>query len=88
MKLRFTLALLSVAVLIRNDSQTRQRLRLDVRNHLTVITDIGLSPYPSGRLGRNAALNILAAGHAVTVSGVGKAQAPTMKQKPAYGTAR
>ena len=36
----------------------------------------------------NAALNILAAGHAVTVGGVGKAQAPTMKQKPAYGTAR
>ena len=36
----------------------------------------------------NAALNILAAGHAVTVGGVGKAQAPTMKQKPTYGTAR
>ena len=36
----------------------------------------------------DAALNILAAGHAVTVGGVGKAQAPTMKQKPAYGAAR
>lgn len=41
-----------------------------------------------GKRHGNAALNILAAGHAVTVGGVGKAQAPTMKQKPAYGAAR
>ena len=35
----------------------------------------------------NAALNILAAGHAVSACGVGKAQAPTLKQEPAYGAA-
>ncbi|MDR0827289.1 MAG: transposase [Desulfovibrio sp.] len=33
----------------------------------------------------NAALNILAAGLAVSACGVGKAQAPMMKQEPAYG---
>lgn len=35
----------------------------------------------------NAALNILAAGHAVSACGVGKAQAPTLKQEPSYGAA-
>jgi putative transposase len=34
----------------------------------------------------NAALNILAAGQAVSACGAGKAQAPVMKQEPAYGT--
>ena len=57
---------------------------VDVRR-LFESTDTGLTASPSGR---NAALNILAAGHAVTVGGVGRAQAPTMKQKPAYGAAR
>jgi putative transposase len=33
----------------------------------------------------NAALNILAAGHAVSACGAGKAQAPALKQEPAYG---
>jgi putative transposase len=33
----------------------------------------------------NAALNILAAGLAVSACGAGKAQAPVMKQEPAYG---
>jgi len=33
----------------------------------------------------NAALNILAAGHVVSVCGAGKAQAPALKQEPAYG---
>lgn len=36
----------------------------------------------------NAALNILAAGHAVTACGVGRAQAPALKQEPAYSAAR
>ena len=36
----------------------------------------------------NAALNILAAGLAVTACGAGKAQAPAMNQEPAYGAAR
>ncbi len=36
----------------------------------------------------NAALNILAAGHAVSACGAGRAQAPALKQEPAYGTAR
>ena len=35
----------------------------------------------------NAALNILAAGHAVIAHGVGKAQAPTRKCEPTYGVA-
>ena len=35
----------------------------------------------------NAALNILAAGHAVLACEVGKAQAPTLKQEPACGAA-
>ena len=35
----------------------------------------------------NAALNILAAGHAVTACGAGKAQAPVLKQEPAYSAA-
>jgi putative transposase len=33
----------------------------------------------------NAALNILAAGQAVSACGAGKAQAPALKQEPAYG---
>jgi putative transposase len=33
----------------------------------------------------NASLNILAAGQAVSACGAGKAQAPVMKQEPAYG---
>ena len=36
----------------------------------------------------NAALNILAAGLAVTAHGVGRVQAPTAKCEPAYGVAR
>ena len=36
----------------------------------------------------NAALNILAAGQAVAACGAGKAQAPALKQEPAYGVAR
>ena len=36
----------------------------------------------------NAALNILAAGQAVSACGAGKAQAPALKQEPAYGAAR
>lgn len=36
----------------------------------------------------NAALNILAAGQAVTACGAGRAQAPALKQEPAYGAAR
>lgn len=36
----------------------------------------------------NAALNILAAGHAVSACGAGRAQAPALKQEPAYGAAR
>ena len=35
----------------------------------------------------NAALNILAAGQAVSACGAGRAQAPVLKQEPAYGTA-
>lgn len=35
----------------------------------------------------NAALNILAAGHAVSACGAGRAQAPALKQEPAYGAA-
>lgn len=35
----------------------------------------------------NAALNILAAGHAVLACGAGRAWAPAMKQEPAYGAA-
>ena len=35
----------------------------------------------------NAALNILAAGHAVSACGVERAQASTLKQEPAYGAA-
>ena len=35
----------------------------------------------------NAALNILAAGQAVTACGAGRAQAPALKQEPAYGAA-
>jgi putative transposase len=35
----------------------------------------------------NAALNILAAGLAVTACGAGKAQAPVMNQEPAYSLA-
>jgi len=36
----------------------------------------------------NAALNILAAGQAVAACGAGRAQAPAVKQEPAYGAAR
>mgnify|MGYP000775852109 FL=1 len=36
----------------------------------------------------NAALNILAAGQAVSACGAGRAQAPALKQEPAYGVAR
>ncbi len=36
----------------------------------------------------NAALNILAAGQAVSACGAGRAQAPALKQEPAYGAAR
>ncbi len=36
----------------------------------------------------NAALNILAAGHAVSACGAGRAQAPALNQEPAYGAAR
>lgn len=36
----------------------------------------------------NAALNILAAGQAVSACGAGRAQAPASKQEPAYGAAR
>ena len=36
----------------------------------------------------NAALNILAVGHAVSACGAGRAQAPALKQEPAYGAAR
>lgn len=36
----------------------------------------------------NAALNILAAGHAVSACGAGKAQAPALNQEPAYGAAQ
>lgn len=36
----------------------------------------------------NAALNILAAGHAVTACGAGRVQAPALNQEPAYGAAR
>ena len=36
----------------------------------------------------NAALNILAAGHAVSACGAGRAQTPAWKQEPAYGVAR
>ena len=36
----------------------------------------------------NAALNILAAGQAVSACGAGRAQAPAMKQEPAYGAAQ
>ena len=36
----------------------------------------------------NAALNILAAGQAVSACGAGRAQAPALKQEPAYGMAR
>lgn len=36
----------------------------------------------------NAALNILAAGRAVSACGAGRAQAPALKQEPAYGAAR
>ena len=36
----------------------------------------------------NAALNILAAGQAVTACGAGRAQAPALKQEPACGAAR
>lgn len=36
----------------------------------------------------NAALNILAAGQAVPACGAGRAQAPALKQEPAYGAAR
>ena len=35
----------------------------------------------------NAALNVLAAGQAVSACGTGKAQAPALKQEPAYGAA-
>ena len=35
----------------------------------------------------NAALNILAAGHAVSACGAGRVQAPVLKQEPAYGAA-
>ena len=35
----------------------------------------------------NAALNILAAGHAVSACGAGRVQAPMLKQEPAYGAA-
>ena len=34
----------------------------------------------------NAALNILAAGQAVSACGAGRVQAPAMKQEPTYGT--
>ena len=34
------------------------------------------------------ALDILAAGQAVTACGAGRAQAPALKQEPAYGAAR
>ena len=40
------------------------------------------------RLSNNAALNILAAGQAVSACGAGRAQAPASKQEPAYGAAR
>ena len=36
----------------------------------------------------NAALNILAAGQAVSACGAGRPQAPALKQEPAYGVAR
>ena len=36
----------------------------------------------------NAALNILTAGQAVSACGAGMAQAPALKQEPAYGAAR
>ena len=36
----------------------------------------------------NAALNILAAGQAVSACGAGRTQAPALKQEPAYGVAR
>lgn len=36
----------------------------------------------------NAALNILAAGQAVSACGAGSAQAPVLNQEPAYGAAR
>lgn len=36
----------------------------------------------------NAALNILAAGQAVSACGAGRAQAPVLNQEPAYGAAR
>jgi putative transposase len=39
----------------------------------------------SANADHNAALNILAAGQAVSACGAGKAQAPAMKQEPAYG---
>lgn len=39
----------------------------------------------AGNADHNAALNILAAGHAVSACGAGKAQAPVAKQEPAYG---
>jgi putative transposase len=39
----------------------------------------------SANADRNAALNILAAGQAVSACGAGRAQAPALKQEPAYG---
>ena len=44
-----------------------------------------VKPLPSGR-GYKA--HLLAAGQAVTACGAGKAQAPALKQEPAYGAAR
>ena len=54
-----------------------------------------VKPRPSGRgykahlnADHNAALNILAAGQAVSACGAGRAQAPVLNQEPAYGAAR
>ena len=62
---------------------------------MLVFTQRAVKPRPSGRgykahlnADHNAALNILAAGQAVSACGAGRAQAPVLNQEPAYGAAR
>ena len=54
-----------------------------------MIASLQVSASTKSRAGKpHAALNILAAGQAVSACGAGKAYVPVLKQEPAYGVAR
>ena len=58
---------------------------VDKANRVTQAQFVCTACGHSANADHNAALNILAAGQAVSACGAGKAQAPAMKQEPAYG---